>query len=166
MPKITLVKKALAKKKAAVTKKKAMAKNSFHEFGNEMKQSGEDIAKNPPRAVIKDIKFKSNRAAVQAQMNSSIMAALEEIGKRAEEIGKMEIAALGAVDTGHLERSMGYEVGHKCVTIGNTAEYAPFVELGTVKMGARPFLRNTINNHRGEFQAILEAELKKGFKGS
>lgn len=48
----------------------------------------------------------------------------------------------------------------KGVYIGTNVEYAPYVELGTVKMQARPFLRPAATEHSEEYKRIMEAALK------
>jgi HK97 gp10 family phage protein len=56
------------------------------------------------------------------------------------------------VDTGRLRASIDYELnkvrsGYKARIYGNT-EYAIFVELGTYKMDAQPYLRPALFNYR------------------
>lgn len=46
------------------------------------------------------------------------------------------------------------------VYIGTNVEYAPYVELGTHKMAARPFLKNAIANHTDDYKKIIEDGLK------
>ena len=48
------------------------------------------------------------------------------------------------------------------VHVGTNVEYAPFVELGTSKMAAKPYLGPSITDHIGEYESIVESELKKG----
>lgn len=44
------------------------------------------------------------------------------------------------VDTGRLRSSIQYVPGKMECKVGTNVSYGPFVELGTSKMGARPFL--------------------------
>lgn len=46
------------------------------------------------------------------------------------------------------------------VYIGTNVEYAPYVEMGTVKMKPKPYLKPAIANNAAEYQSILERELK------
>ncbi|MEG0282568.1 MAG: hypothetical protein RR662_05265 [Clostridia bacterium] len=46
--------------------------------------------------------------------------------------------------------------------IGTNIEYAPFVELGTYKMKAKPFLKPAIMKNRKEYKAIVNEILKNG----
>lgn len=48
----------------------------------------------------------------------------------------------------------------KSVIVGSNVEYASYVELGTSKMDARPFLRNGIENTRDEMKEIAKGILK------
>lgn len=45
------------------------------------------------------------------------------------------------------------------VEVGSAVEYAPYVELGTRKMAARPFLKNAIVNFKNEYYALIKAIL-------
>jgi len=111
-------------------------------------------------------KFKSNKNAVLSQYNQNAAKALAMIGMAQNEIASMEVSALGAIDSGNLHDSMGYFVDDKddkSVVVGNTVDYAHFVELGTRNMGARPFLRNSINNHKGTYRSIVQDTLGEGF---
>lgn len=49
------------------------------------------------------------------------------------------------VDTGRLRSSITHELGHQGTVlvgrVGTNVEYAPYVELGTRRMRAQPFLR-------------------------
>lgn len=47
------------------------------------------------------------------------------------------------------------------VYIGSNVEYAKYVEGGTMKMPARPYLRPAIVNHVDEYKALVEAALSK-----
>lgn len=46
------------------------------------------------------------------------------------------------------------------VYIGTNVEYAPYVEMGTVKMAARPYLGPAMSNNIAEYKGIMERELK------
>ena len=48
----------------------------------------------------------------------------------------------------------------KAVYIGTNVEYAPYVELGTSKMPARPFLKPAATEHKDEYKKIMEAAMK------
>jgi HK97 gp10 family phage protein len=67
--------------------------------------------------------------------------AISKAAVRIERVAKQ----LCPVDTGRLRSSITREVGRDgrglYATVGTNVEYAPYVELGTRFMGARPFLR-------------------------
>lgn len=64
------------------------------------------------------------------------------------------------VRTGALRNSIAHEQKDEDTeAIGTTMYYAPYVELGTCKMNAKPFLRPALDNHRGEYIAIFESLL-------
>jgi HK97 gp10 family phage protein len=64
------------------------------------------------------------------------------------------------VDTGTLRRSITHKphVPTRRVQIGTNVEYAPYVELGTSKMSARPFLRIALEKNRKEIEKIFRAK--------
>lgn len=84
--------------------------------------------------------------------------ALEKIGLTAERYA----ANLCPVDTGRLRNSITSTVdsGEKAAYIGTNVEYAPYVEFGTSRQKAQPFLTPAAQNHGEEYRAILESELK------
>ena len=45
------------------------------------------------------------------------------------------------------------------VYVGTNVEYAPYVEFGTSKTRAKPFLRPAIENYRNEYLEILKSNL-------
>ena len=47
------------------------------------------------------------------------------------------------------------------VYIGTNVEYAPYVELGTKKMNARPFLKPAMENHMDDYRTIIKSVLSK-----
>jgi HK97 gp10 family phage protein len=90
--------------------------------------------------------IRGNTGAVMANIASKIGAAAE----RAAEIVKQEAQAIVPVDTGDLLLSIGLTESidnGKSVTVGviATAPYSAFIEFGTVKMSAQPFLRPAID---------------------
>ena len=89
------------------------------------------------------------------------------------------------VDTGRLSNSMTYATKQHSATMsyaddsgkpytvalsqmpdkgevifGTNVEYAPYVEMGTRRSAAQPFLKPAIENHSGEYEKIAEAFLK------
>ena len=83
--------------------------------------------------------------------------ALEIIGGKAESYAKK----LCPVDTGNLRNSITHgQLNENTEIIGTNVEYAPYVELGTVRMAARPYLRPAAENHTPEYKAVVESCMK------
>ena len=98
-----------------------------------------------------------NTEPVTHGIESAINAALEKIGLLAEGYAQMKCP----VDTGNLRASITHEVseGEKAVYIGTNVEYAPYVELGTSKMQAQPFLRPAATEHGDQYRQVLKNTL-------
>ena len=101
-----------------------------------------------------------NTATAAKGIKSAINVALEKIGLLAEGYA----TDLCPVDTGNLRASITHAVspGEKAVYIGTNVEYAPYVELGTSKMQAQPFLRPAATEHGEEYRQVLKGELQGG----
>lgn len=48
------------------------------------------------------------------------------------------------------------------VYLGTNVEYAPYVEMGTVRTKAQPFLRPAVENHQNEYIRLAKEELTRG----
>src|SRR5688500_11309851 len=98
---------------------------------------------------------------------------LSEIAKGSEQAVKnalLQTAAdivniakqLAPVDTGALKQSIGaVPVTSTSILIGTDKEYAPFVEYGTSKMSAQPFLTPAFVQAEATFKARLAEEMQK-----
>ena len=62
------------------------------------------------------------------------------------------------VDTGTLKRSIGIEItdGGMTAEVEPTAEYAPYVELGTRFMEAQPYLGPAFNDQKEKFKKDMK----------
>jgi HK97 gp10 family phage protein len=61
--------------------------------------------------------------------------------------------------TGTLQRSIQHwPVENKTVQVGSDSEYAPHLEFGTKKMGARPFIRRALNEQKKEIVKIIQGK--------
>ena len=62
------------------------------------------------------------------------------------------------VDTGTLKRSIGLELstGGLEAAVAPTAEYAPYVELGTRFMDAQPYLKPAFNEQKKKFEQDMQ----------
>ena len=52
------------------------------------------------------------------------------------------------------------ESGTRTVYVGTNVEYAPYIELGTSKMSARPYLRPAFENNRDKIQRAFAAAVR------
>lgn len=66
------------------------------------------------------------------------------------------------VDTGHLKDSIGIELedGGMTAVVEPTAEYAAYVELGTRKMEAQPYLKPAWEEQKEQFKKDLDKLVK------
>lgn len=105
-----------------------------------------------------DIKLEvlvDNTEAVKGGLQSAIARALERIGLAAEGYAK----DLCPVDTGNLRNSITHTSDGKAAYIGTNVEYGKYVELGTVKMAAQPYLRPAAADHGETYRNIVKDEL-------
>lgn len=101
-----------------------------------------------------------NTDKVTEGIESAIAVALEEIGLLAENYAAKKCP----VDTGNLRGSIAYEVdtADNAVYIGTNVEYAPYVELGTSRQKAQPFLRPAASGHGAQYRQVLKKALGGG----
>lgn len=106
-----------------------------------------------------DIKLELHTDEILDALDEQIEAALTAVGMQAETYVKQ----LAPVATGRLRNSITNEVdvSDKSVTIGSAVEYAPFVEQGTSKRRAKPYLRPAIIDHRADYESIMKNILSK-----
>lgn len=115
-----------------------------------------------------DITFTDNSGAVLAELGTAKERALEIIGGMAETYAKL-LCPVGTPESTHkkgyiggtLRNSIGHARDENSAYIGTNVEYAPYVELGTVKMAAKPFLHPACEEHADEWAAIIESEMGK-----
>lgn len=104
------------------------------------------------------IEVLENNAEEWARLfNAGLVAGLEEVGQVAEGYAKKACP----VDTGRLRNSITHvtRASEKAEYIGTNVEYAPYVELGTRKQAAQPFLRPAASGHADTYKAILKKHL-------
>lgn len=106
-----------------------------------------------------DMKFDMENdfsALMEEAAFSQIERALEKVGLTAERYAKLACP----VDTGRLRNSISHTHDKNTAYIGTNVEYAPYVEMGTKKMAARPYLKPAIADHIQEYKNTIEQELK------
>lgn len=137
------------------------------------------------------VKLTDNKDLVEKAAAEAIERGLEAVGieleRRAKVICTTRYGENSPFDTGRLRNSithatknnLGQDVyqdnqgrsfdggaakgtpEEKTVYLGTNVEYASYVELGTVKMTARPILRPAATENPEDLKKLLEAELRK-----
>ena len=70
-----------------------------------------------------------------------------------------------AVDTGNLRSSITHKVvSDEEAHIGTNVDYAPYVERGTSKMAAQPFLRPALDNNKSRIEKMIGDVIGKAVK--
>ena len=103
-----------------------------------------------------DYNLTDNSAMFLNALPGAVTRALEAIGQQAEGYAKMKCP----VDTGNLRNSITHATLGHTEYIGTNVYYAPYVEMGTYKMDARPFLKPAATEHSSEYKAIAKQYLQ------
>lgn len=115
--------------------------------------------------------FRSNRAKVERALKSAIDIGMESVAQEAEANAIAEVTELvydtpaskTYIRTGDLRKSIThrYVPEEQTAYVGANIDYAPYVEFGTIHMKARPFLSNSVQKYKKEYQVILQDALSK-----
>lgn len=99
-----------------------------------------------------------NREAIAEAIDQALATALEEVGLVAEGYAKR----LCPVNTGRLRNSITHVTrpDDNAVYIGTNVEYGQYVEYGTLRQKAQPFLRPAATGHGDTYRAIVEDRLR------
>lgn len=107
--------------------------------------------------------FEDNSGEIMKAFENALERGLEAVGMTAEgyakrdcPVGTPESTGIPGYIGGTLRNSITFAVRDDEVYIGSNVEYAPFVELGTSKMKAKPFLKPAASEHSSEYRKILE----------
>jgi HK97 gp10 family phage protein len=108
--------------------------------------------------VAINVRIRDNSEEFQDEFADRLEQALTAIGLTAESYAKRDCP----VDTGRLRNSItnAVRVDEKAVYIGSNVSYAAFVELGTSRMKARPYLKPAATEHTAEYKRLTEQALK------
>lgn len=107
------------------------------------------------RVVIKFNKF----PACPGAMARAVGEAFNTVGPTL--LGEMQNRT--PVDTGELRNSESSTVGDKQLTLSASAGHAGFVEFGTRKMAAQPYMRPTIESGASQIGAAVAASASAAF---
>lgn len=121
------------------------------------------------------VKLTDNLDAINAATEQQIKRALIAVGMKAESNAKKEITKAvyntpqspsGYIRTGRLRNSISNAVkmDEKAVYVGSNVEYAQYVELGTSRMRARPYIKPAVTNSEyvDRYKELVKDALKGG----
>ena len=102
------------------------------------------------------VQITDNSSEIKKACEESVNNALEIIGLKGEGYAKL----ICPVDTGRLRNSITHEQeGKYTELIGTNVEYAPYVEMGTQRQKAQPYLKPAVEGHVDEYKLIAETVL-------
>lgn len=96
-----------------------------------------------------------NTRQVVTALRKALTNGLETVGLLGERYAKKGCP----VDTGRLRNSITHDVSDLSVYIGTNVEYAPYVELGTSRQKAQPYLVPAAKNHSSEYRDAIRKSL-------
>ena len=105
-----------------------------------------------------NIEFESHKDEVLQQLSRAVATALETCGLLGEGYAKK----ICPVDTGRLRNSISHTVreDEQAAYIGTNVEYAPHVELGTVRQRAQPYLGPAVADHAAQYKRIINKAMR------
>ncbi len=101
--------------------------------------------------------IEDNVSRFSDEMKRRLETALEEIGMDAERFAKEKCP----VDTGNLRNRTTHRIGESAAYVGTNVEYGPYVEFGTSRQKAQPFLRPAANDHSNHYRNIVKKHLSR-----
>lgn len=112
--------------------------------------------------------LKNKMPVVLLQLRTNTQNALQAVGQEAVSLIRDQMLFGGyykaPYDTGRLFRSIDFSViDQNTVYVGTDVPYGKYVHEGTYKMGARPFIRDALLNHKAALENAAANALKKGF---
>lgn len=114
------------------------------------------------------VTLQDNSGKLLSEMKNASSTALEAVGLMMESYAKQELSKPKShrdgsvrpnVITGRLRNSISHKVSGDSVAVGSEVEYAQFVELGTRKATAYPYLKPAVTEHTSEYKQILKNKL-------
>ena len=100
------------------------------------------------------VRVKDFTPAVKAAFEKAKTNAADKMGKSAKKYAQ----SIVPVRTGALRDSIDYRVENGGFILFTDKEYGIYVELGTYKMAARPYMRPAMQEHTNEYLAEAKAE--------
>lgn len=118
-----------------------------------------------------EFKFKDNAGIFLNALPHQVERALNAVGLKAESYAKVELSkpkphkngeVRPNVKSGRLRNSISHTAQNNTVYIGTSVEYARYVELGTSRSPAYPYLKPAATQHGDEYKEIVKNYLKNG----
>jgi len=102
--------------------------------------------------------FESNHPEVLRRTEAAVLKSLAEAGALVKTDAKLRCP----VDTGNLRKSITSEVKQieHSVEIGTNVDYAQYVEYGTKRSKAQPYLRPAGDENRDKIERLFQKNLK------
>ncbi len=101
--------------------------------------------------------IEDNTERFSAEMKRRLETALEDIGLDAERFAKEKCP----VDTGNLRNKTTHRIGDNAAYVGTNVRYGPYVEFGTSRQKAQPFLRPAASDHTAHYRNIVKKHLER-----
>lgn len=114
--------------------------------------------------------FQDNSSELKKDMQKAIQKGLEECGKLAKKYAQQELRKPKAhkngevrpnIITGDLVDSIDYDVYNNELYVGTDIFYGTFVEFGTRKTWAYPYLTPAMKNHKEQYRNTLKRNILK-----
>ena len=112
---------------------------------------------------LNEILMLKDKAVLKAMKTISLKAeanAKKEITRKVYDKEQTEEQRKRYKRTGRLRSSITGEYDGNSAQVGTNVEYGPYVELGTSKMDARPFIKPAIADHIDEYKEIFQRILE------
>lgn len=107
-----------------------------------------------------EIEYTQNSDAIFEALHDAEIRALETCGLLAEGYAKR----ICPVDTGNLRNSISHstDTSEKCTYIGTNVDYAGYVENGTYKQKAQPYIKPAVADHADTYRSTIESIMRNG----
>ncbi len=105
--------------------------------------------------------------AIEARLRTFSSRLAEEVGPEFDVVGADMVdfaKSVVPIRTGFLHDSIYHSVTGMTLDFGATADYALFVEFGTCRMGARPFLRPAFEGNLDKIYEALRVGVTKAME--
>jgi len=103
-------------------------------------------------------KIRDNTKNVISEVDKLIKQRLKDSAILVERTAKQNLYPGHGLITGTLKRSINRRIERRRALIGSNVEYAPYVEMGTSKMSAKPYLRPALESNWSEIRKIFGAK--------